>query len=209
MKTAGILAGLGPLAGAHFYRRIIELTPSADDSQHIPIILASDPEVPSRLAFLQGSGPSPIPRLVNACQRLVSAGADFIAIPSSTTHIFYEDLANQFSIPFISIIKEVASEISKTSCKSIGLLATAPTKTYGVYNSELTKHGIKAIYPDSVSQSDINAVIDNVKRGRLHDKHNDMAAELTIAERLNEIAHRSWCQDVDGILLACTEIPVF
>lgn len=208
MKTAGILAGLGPLAGAHFYRRIIELTPSADDQDHVPVILISDPEIPSRLAFLQGSGPSPISKLVNACLRLISAGAEFIAIPSSTAHIFYDELTAQVPIPILSIIKEVTSEISKTSCKSIGILATSPTKTYGVYDLEFSKHGIKAIYPDSVSQLDITAVIDAVKRGTSCAKSGDLGDVLSASEKLIEIALRSWCHDVDGILLACTEIPV-
>lgn len=43
MRTVGIIGGVGPLAGAHFYRRLVELTPAGRDEEHIPVVLATDP----------------------------------------------------------------------------------------------------------------------------------------------------------------------
>lgn len=208
MKTAGILAGLGPLAGAHFYRRVIELTAANDDQMHIPIVLISEPLIPSRLSFLEGVGPSPMIKLLDVSKRLISAGAEFIVIPSSTAHIFYSDLVDQIPIPILSIVKEVTEEISKTTCKSIGILGTTPTKTYGIYDSGLAQSGIQVIYPDCGSQIDITAIIDSVKCGDTCVKSNHSRSKKNVSEQLYEVACRSWCKNVDGLLLACTEIPV-
>lgn len=82
------MGGFGPLAGAHFYRRLIELTDAHSDEQHLPLLLLSDPAVPSRLQHLAGEGPSPLPKLLEMARRLVAAGADLIAIPSATVHAY-------------------------------------------------------------------------------------------------------------------------
>ncbi|MHB1681350.1 MAG: aspartate/glutamate racemase family protein [Bacilli bacterium] len=208
MKTAGILAGLGPLAGAYFYRRLIELTPGSDDQDHIPVVLVSDPLIPSRLLHLEGAGTSPVPKLLEAIQKLVAAGADFIAIPSSTTNIFYPDLVDAIDVPIISLIKEVTAGIAKTHCKTIGVLGTTPTQSYGIYDRSFAQAGLRAVYPDAASQSEIMALIARVKGGTAGTPLERPLSESSLSERLYEVACRPWSQGIDGLLLACTEIPV-
>lgn len=41
MNRLGIIGGVGPLAAAHFYQRVIQLTP-ADDAAHLPVVLDSE-----------------------------------------------------------------------------------------------------------------------------------------------------------------------
>ena len=72
--TVGILGGLGPLAGAHFYKLLVEKTQAGNDSDHLPVVLISDPTIPSRVDNLFGDGPSPVPRLVALAQLLESLG---------------------------------------------------------------------------------------------------------------------------------------
>ncbi len=206
MKTAGILAGLGPLAGAHFYRRLIELTPGSDDAEHIPVVLIAEPSIPSRLRHLEGAGESPVPKLLEAIRKLVAAGADFIAIPSSTTHIFYPDITAAIDVPAISLIKEVTDCIAQTRCKTIGVLGTTPTRTYGVYEEAFARSGLQAVYPDAESQSEIMDIIIRVKGGTVGSSPERRWASL--GEQLYEVACRPWSEGIDGLLLACTEIPV-
>lgn len=206
MKTVGVLAGLGPLAGAHFYRRLIELTPGSSDEEHVPVVLLSEPSIPSRLRHLEGSGESPVPKLLEAMRRLVAAGAEFIAIPSSTTHIFYPDLAEAIDVPVISLIKEVTKGIAASGCQTIGILATTPTRTYGVYDKSFAQAGLRAVYPDAVSQSEIMDIIARVKGGTTEAASERLG--LSMSEQLFEVARRPWSEGIDGLLLACTEIPV-
>lgn len=47
---------MGPLAGADFFTKLIKCTPAVKDEGHIPVLLMSDPTVPSRpKALLEGT----------------------------------------------------------------------------------------------------------------------------------------------------------
>ena len=43
----GILGGMGPAATVDLMRQIVALTPADRDEQHIPLVVCSDPRVPS------------------------------------------------------------------------------------------------------------------------------------------------------------------
>jgi len=55
LKKLGIIGGMGPLATAYFYRRIVELTPASTDQEHIETLIYSCPSVPDRTAYLLSS----------------------------------------------------------------------------------------------------------------------------------------------------------
>ncbi len=211
-KTLGIIAGLGPLAGAHFYRRLIEMSPADADSEHIPVILMSDPAVPSRIHHLSGNGPSPVPKLVDMAQKLVLAGANLIAIPSTTTSIYQAEIASHIGAPIVSLIEEVTAEIAKSECRQIGIMGTTPTRIYRVYEDAFGRAGLEAVYPDEETQTEIMDVIASVKEASglgLASEGRDVRALIEDAGRKAvQLAQRPWSKELDGILLACTELPV-
>ena len=49
-RVLGVLGGMGPLASAQFMLRLTLLTRAAQDQDHIPAVLWSDPRVPDRTA---------------------------------------------------------------------------------------------------------------------------------------------------------------
>lgn len=199
-KTIGILAGLGPLAGAHFYRRLVEMTPAINDQTHAHVILISEPAIPSRIDHLEGTGASPVPQLVEVIRRLEQGGAELIVVPSTTTNIYYDELAAQANVPILSMIAEVSEAIAQRDLWNIGILATTPTRTYGIYEQHFRRLGLEAVYPDDASQDDVTRIIAEVKASG-----SDLAA---LQAQIREIASRPWQNGVDALLLACTEIPV-
>lgn len=214
MQTVGIIGGLGPLAGAHFYRRLVELTPAASDGAHIPVIMISNPNVPSRIAHLTGEGESPVPKLTEICQQLVQAGAQVIALPSSTTSIYQDEIAQGVNIPIISLIDEVTRAVSRNGCKRIGILGTTPTRTFAVYEPAFRDCGIEAVYPDEVSQLEIMNVIETVKganRTCSQGAETSLGAGVDwelLSSEITAIASRPWASSADAVLLGCTELPV-
>ncbi|PSR22469.1 MAG: hypothetical protein C7B45_06510 [Sulfobacillus acidophilus] len=206
MKTAGVLAGLGPLAGAYFYLRLCELTPAAGDEGHIPVVLASDTTVPSRLDHLQGIGPSPVPGLQAVGRRLIRAGADFVVMPSSTTSYYQNEIQAGLSVPMISMIEEVATTLAQEGYARVGLLGTTPTRTYGVYEEAFARHHLAIVYPDEASQNETMQIIWEVK-GHGNFQPGRISTPKTSAPLL-DILNRAWSGSTDVILLACTELPV-
>ena len=62
----GVIGGMGPLATADFFRKLIDATPARDDDEHIPVLIHSVPRIPSRPAAILRGGPSPLPALLAA-----------------------------------------------------------------------------------------------------------------------------------------------
>src|SRR2546428_7813554 len=85
-KVVGVLGGMGPLATADFYAKLVRLTPARTDQDHLRVIIDSNPQVPDRTRGLRGEGPDPTPALVATARGLERAGADLIAIPCNSAH---------------------------------------------------------------------------------------------------------------------------
>lgn len=199
MGTVGILGGLGPLAGAHFYRRLIERTPVGGDSQHLPVVLASDPTIPSRLDHLLGGGPSPVLALVHLAQFLEAAGACVIVIPSSTAHAYYQPIQESVDVPVLNLLSEVAEVVIAGGYQRPGLMATTATATLDLYRPYLSPQA-DPIYPDPGSQEEIQELVVSLKDGR---------DPGSLSDRLSELASRPWAGGADSIVLACTELCLF
>lgn len=217
MKTIGIIGGLGPLAGAHFYRRLVELTPAQGDGEHIPVVLVSDPTVPSRIDHLSGRGNSPLEKLIEVCGKLVATGANVIVLPSTTTSIYQAQLAEKVPVPILSLIDQVGDAISHQGCRRIGVLGTTPTRTFAVYENAFSIRGISAVYPDDSSQVEVMAVIRTLKGEGNGLAGNDQVAGDEVGQRdlleslrarIVEIVSSPWANSLDGVLLGCTELPI-
>jgi aspartate racemase len=198
MRTVGIIGGVGPLAGAHFYRRLIELTPASRDEDHIPVVLATDPALPSRVAHLTGDGPSPLPSLVGLASRLVDAGAELLVIASVTTSAYVADLVAEIDVPVLDGLAEVGKALERGGFRRPAILATTAVCSLQIVDSYLPA-GVDPRYPDPVSSKEIQQVIENVKAD---------ADPAGAAAALAPIADRDWARDCDVRLLACTELPL-
>lgn len=51
-KTIGILGGMGPMATADLFRKIVALTDAAGDNDHIRVYIDSNASIPDRTAAI-------------------------------------------------------------------------------------------------------------------------------------------------------------
>lgn len=196
----GILGGMGPEATIDLMRRVLVSTPAADDSDHVHLLVDSNPDVPSRIAALiDRSGPSPGPELVRMAQRLESAGAEALAIACNTAHAFASDIRDAVDIPLLDMIALSAGRIAAMTLKHrrVGLLASTAVIDLGLYDRALAGHGIATAIP--ARQAELMAVIKAVKRG-------DTSA-LT-RQTFAHVADALIKEDVDLLLIACTELSL-
>lgn len=200
--VVGILGGMGPLATADLYRKIIELTPADRDQDHITVVIYADPRVPDRTEALLQDGADPIPWLVYGARALVALGVDFIVVPCNTAHAFLGEVQPRVGRPILSMIDAAADEIRATwpDAKVVGLLATSGTIAAELYQQALLKRSIDVIVPDDdVQERCVMAAIRAVKAGRPIDDATALLVEAS--EHLTE-------READVLLAACTEIPV-
>ena len=198
-KTVGIIGGMGPEATVELMRRVIELTPANDDSDHIRMLVDNNPKVPSRMkALIDGTGKSPAPVLIAMAQGLEKSGADFLVMPCNTAHHYYTEIAQSVSIPFINMLELTVKKVSHNflTLEKISLLATSPVQDLKLYENFFAKIGIQVIYPIASDQENLMLIIKSVKNKSLDEK--DIMSFKGIVKSMN----------ADHLLIACTELSL-
>ena len=198
----GVLGGMGPAATVDFMAKLIRLTRSERDQDHLPLVVVSDPRVPDRVApILEGRGESPLAALREAVRRLERAGAECIVIPCHTAHFWYQELASGTALPILHIVDAALAELERLEVLPgpLGLLATAATLKAGLYQARLAAAGHPAIEPArEVMAECVLPAIALVKR--------DRAGEA--APLLGRAVEHLRARGAGRVLLACTELPL-
>ncbi len=198
-KRLGIIGGLGPMASAHFYKMITQMTAAELDQEHLEIEILSLPGIPDRTAYICGrSSQDPLPALINAALELQSHGADIIAIPCVTAHCFFDKIQDTVDAKIINMVEETARCLTRHNVKATGLLATEGTLTCSAFEKELNKHDIKAIKPETKDQTVIMSTIyEKIKAARPIDQ-----------DRFDAVTDSLRNLGAETIILGCTELSL-
>ena len=197
----GVLGGMGPLATADFFNKVIAATAAASDTDHVPLLIQSDPRIPPRPPAILGGGTSPLPALMAGRDRLIAAGALSLAMPCNTAHYWYADLARDCPVPFLSIVDAVFDELAVEvpNGVKVGLIATQAAMTAQIFDKRLVAQGYSVLLPSEADmQARVSPAISLVKGGQP-----GQAAPLLEAAIRSLIA-----RGASRIILACTETPV-
>lgn len=198
-KLLGVLGGLGPMSTAYFYEMITEHTEAKCDQDHIDMVISSSATTPDRTGYILGnSDENPAYRMIEDAKKLVSFGADVIAIPCNTAHYFYSEVQENISVPIIHIIYETVKYCKSLGDSKIGIMATDGTVLSNTYQRIADEFGIECIVPSSANQQRVMDIIYNsVKQGKAVDmrEFNIVSRELT----------KAGC---DRIILGCTELSL-
>ena len=200
-KTIGILGGMGPLATADLFQKIVLLTKADTDREHIRVYIDSNANIPDRTAAILSGGEDPVPEMASALRHLEVCGADCIIMPCNTAHYFLPRLQAMTKIPFLSILT-AAAEACKAQFpgKTVGILATRGTLAANLYQEALAQAGVPYLVPDAPAQDALMRVIyDGVKAGKGPDSYR--ADFLTVLEQMS-------AGGAEVFLLGCTELPL-
>ena len=150
MRRVGILGGMGPQATILLMQKVLAAVQAADDSDHIPLIVDQNPQVPSRIRhIIEGRGDDPGPVLAAMAKGLVAAGADALAMPCNTAHHYAGAVTSAVSVPFLDM---VALSVTKAAGLAgyggkIGILASPAVRKTLLFDARFAIYGIKPIYP--------------------------------------------------------------
>jgi len=199
LKKLGIIGGMGPMATAYFYRRIVELTDARCDQEHIPTLIYSEPSIPDRTAFLLGSSNvSPLPYLISVGQALQAQGAEVLAIPCITAHAFHREMEEGIGVPILHAIRLVGETLARDGVRKIGVMATDGAIQTGIYEDTLRDFGIENIrLPDATQAMVMKMIYDEVKAG----KNLSMDTLDTVANVLRD-------KGAERLILGCTELSL-
>ena len=200
-KTIGILGGMGPMATADLFRKIIEGTKASRDSEHIRVYIDSDAAIPDRTAAILHGGEDPVPEMTTALRHLEACGADCILMACNTAHHFLPRLQEMTKTPILDM-----PAITARRCRELypgrraAVLGTTGTLDTGLYDRALEREGVPFLLPDDTQRAELMRFIyDVVKASK------PFAPE---AESWGCLLDGLRQRGADYFILACTELPI-
>ena len=199
--TAGVLGGMGPEATIDFMSKVLIETSAEIDQDHLRLIIDHNPKVPNRLTALDGSGEDSGSHLAEMAIGLERAGADFLVMVCNTAHAFQKDIESAITIPFVSIIDEVVSELKLKHPENtkVGLMATSGCIDAQLYQEQLAIHGYQSIVWDTQHQTEFMETVTAIKAGGTGDQ---------IVKTMNLLANNLIENGAEILISGCTEIPL-
>lgn len=202
MKTLGIIGGLGPESTIDYYHRIIALYRKRTSDGGYPEFLINSVNLKKGLDFMDANDLRGMADyLLEAIGKLARAGADFGLISANTPHIVFGEVASKSPIPLISIVEATCAAAKAWNLRRLALFGTRYTMQSNFYPKVFSREHIELLMPEREDQEYI------------HDKYmNELvpgnflpgtrAGLLEIVDRMNSKS------DVDGVILAGTELPL-
>ena len=149
--TIGVLGGMGPEATILFMQKIVDAVRANDDSDHVPLIVHNNTQVPSRINALigeAGSEPGPGPVLAEMAQSLEKAGAAALAMPCNTAHCYAPAVVDAVSIPFLDMVALAADRASALAGPGarVGVLGSPALEQTGIFRRPLERAGLTPVH---------------------------------------------------------------
>jgi len=202
MQRIGVLGGISPQATMEFETQVHRVCQRRIPQnwnrgyprmvvwyhRELPILVDRDgrPSVPRQID----------PGLLEGAAWLGKA-ADFLVIPCNSAHIGVRQIEQAAGCPVLSMVDVTLDEVARRAWCRAGVLGFGGAPA--VYVDSLTERGVRSVAIDGDLQARLDGAIRAVMEGREGVAEHEAA--LTAVDVLRG-------QDLDGVVLGCTEIPL-
>ncbi|MGW1776994.1 aspartate/glutamate racemase family protein [Streptomyces sp. NPDC002104] len=196
--TLGVLGGMGPAATAEFLRLLAARVPATTDQEHPRIMMLSEPSIPDRSTSLLEGSDAPLPGILDGLTTLAGWGADLLAVPCNTAHVYIDQIRDQLPVPLVHIVDATLEAAMLLSPGGGWLTATSGTVESGLYQRRAAELGYRLAVPAPGMQELIQEAAFLVKAG-----HTEQAGRV-FASAVRSL----WRRERLPVLTACTELPL-
>ncbi len=203
MRKIGLVGGMTPESTVSYYQMMINLgRQSSDDPLHNPVVLIYSINLAEIVAQQDvGDEVRVVEILVDALERLRSAGAEVGALTANTPHIFFDLIQSQTTLPLVNIVDATLERARDLGVRRALLLGTIATMEGSMYPETFAAGGIEIVIPDGGERRFINRTIyEDLAVGKVTPELRE--AYVGICRRQIE------SNMVDAVILGCTEIPL-
>ncbi len=138
--------------------------------------------------------------LLKSIEKVARAGADFAICPANTPHEAFEFMRPRSPIPWLHIVEVVAGVAANRGWSKLGILGTKFLMEGKIYREVLSTCGIEAVIPEAEERERINTLIfKELVKGVL---------ESSTREYFRGMVKELGGVGCDGVVMACTEIPL-
>ncbi len=202
MKRMGLIGGVTWQSTIDYYRLINAGVNERLGGHHsAELVLASVEFQPMLDRVSAGDWDGARDILLAEAGRLVSAGAEGLAVCANTLAKIAPDVAERAGLPLIDLIDATAGSVRAGGVDRVAFMGTGYTMRDGFYVSGLAQRGIEALLPtDAEIETIARIILEELAHGVVTDA--SRAEVVTIVERMIRDDH------VDGVILGCTELPL-
>jgi aspartate racemase len=197
-----MIGGLGPESTIDYYQKIIALYRERTGDGSYPQFIINSIDLKRGLDFMDtGDLPGMADYLLQAISTLARAGADFGLISANTPHIVFDEVASKSPIPLISIVEATRAAAKALGLKRLALFGTRYTMQASFYPKVFLHEGIELLVPEPNDQNYIHdKYFSELVPGKFLPE--TRAGLLAVVDRMKAKS------DIDGVILAGTELPL-
>ncbi len=195
----GIIGGMGSLASAEFYRRIVLRTDAKADIEHNNMVILNHATLPDRTyCICYGQEERFLQDIKEDFDILNAIKVDVIALPCNTSHYFYDNFKEMTDIKVLNMIESTIRTILDKGFKKAKIFSTIGTYSSGLYHKYAQEMGLEIIDIEDSVNADVSSIIRGVKVSN--------RPELAQVQ-FNSIISSNCSEEVVGIV-ACTELSL-
>ncbi|OGA60623.1 MAG: hypothetical protein A3G81_09145 [Betaproteobacteria bacterium RIFCSPLOWO2_12_FULL_65_14] len=198
----GLVGGMSWESSALYYRLINQAMARALGGHHnAASVLYTLDFAPLLEAAAQSRWSDVAQRIAEAGRRLKAAGADFILLTANTAHAVASEVEATAGLPLLHIAEPVARALRQDGVRRAGLVGTRHVTQGRFYAEWLGAHaGVTVEAPLEHEAAELDRIIlGELTLGRV-----DPASR----ERYFEILRAMRRRGAEGIIVACTELPL-
>ncbi|HEX6426440.1 MAG TPA: aspartate/glutamate racemase family protein [Niastella sp.] len=201
MKTIGLIGGTSWVSTMDYYRLINQLINEKIGGVHAAKLILHSLNFGEIKSLLDVDDWDSITRIYTSTAiKLKDAGADCLVLAANTPHLIAPSIQKAVELPLIHISEATAKAIKDTGLTKVALLGTRFVMESTFYGDILAGEGITTMVPDESERAFIhNAIFAEMAKGIFTDA--TRATHLRIINRLIT-------QGAEGVVYACTEIPI-
>ena len=202
MKVLGIIGGLGPESTIDYYGKIIVLYRERTGDGSYPQFIINSINLKKGLDFMEASNLAGMAEyLLEEISKLAQAGATFGLISANTPHIVFDEVASKSPVPLISIVEATCAAAKAGTLKRLALFGTRYTMQANFYPKVFSRERIGLLTPGPEDQTYIHdKYLNELVSGKFLPE--TRAGLLAIVDRMKAN------NDIDGVILAGTELPL-
>jgi len=202
MKTIGMVGGTGWMSTVEYYTLINEETNRRlGGLEFARCILFSINYGEIDTCNKNNNSAGVLSLVRDAALKLEASEAGCIVLCANTLHQFVGDLEPLLNVPIIDITRATATQVKRSNITRVGLLGTSQTMEMSFFKSRLSESGCTVLVPGSCDRNFIQeALSDEILKGFL---------TVPSRNRLVSICNELIYQGAGGIILGCTELPLF
>ncbi|EEA00752.1 aspartate racemase [Burkholderia sp. H160] len=202
-RKLGVVGGLGPLASADVFFKIVKATPASSDAEHAEVIFEQRP--------FKGAGAGSAATterklyIFNMIRDFEKRGVTMAVLPCFLSHTFIDELTANTSLPIVDIVEAVRSHVQRKfpAAKRIGVLASDYVREKRLFERYFASPEFEVVHPRTADDTDtVTKAIygsDGIKSGNLRGRP---------VELLRAACESLVDQGVDVIVPGMTEIAL-